>query len=169
MSSFYVRCLAALVLVFTVAAPTLARPVKVGEAAPKFTITTFDNRKVKLDDLRGKVIVINYWATWCGPCKREMPLLDVFQRQFKDKGLEIFSITTEDSVPKKQLREVGSVLSFPLASSLRGNGYGLQNAVPTNYVIDRSGIVRHSKAGAFELDELNALLLPLLREPAPSL
>jgi len=74
---------------------------------------------------------------------------------------------TEDSVPKRQLREVESLLSFPLASSLRGSGYGIQNAVPTNYVIDRKGMVRYSQAGAFELDELNALVLPLLRESAP--
>jgi len=163
-----VKCLAALAMVLTGVTPASARPVKVGEQAPKFTITTFDNRKIKLEELRGKVIIINYWATWCGPCKREMPLLDVFHRKLKDKGLEVFSITTEDSVPKRQLREVESLLSFPLASSLRGSGYGIQNAVPTNYVIDRNGIVRHSQAGAFELDELNALVLPLLREPAPN-
>jgi peroxiredoxin len=96
-----------------------------------------------------------------------MPLLDAFRRKYKDQGLEVFAITTEDSVPKKQLREVESLLSFPLATYLNGKGYGILTGVPTNYVIDRNGIVRHAQAGAFDLESLNGLLIPLLREPAP--
>ena len=149
-------------------APKSAGP-GVGQAARPFTVTTFARQKVSLADLRGKVVVINYWATWCAPCKAEMPMMDVVHRRFRDNGLEIFAVTTEGSVPPYQLRRVASLLSFPLATKLSGPGYGAINgAVPTSYVIDRNGTLRYAKAGAFTLDSFQAVILPLLREPAPA-
>ena len=141
----------------------------VGQPAQPFTITTFAKQKVRLADLRGKVVVINYWATWCAPCKAEMPMMDAVHRRFQDNGLEIFAVTTEDSVPPYQLRRVASLLSFPLATKLAGLGYGAINgAVPTSYVIDRNGTLRYAKSGAFDLESFQAVILPLLREPAPA-
>jgi thiol-disulfide isomerase/thioredoxin len=160
--------LALLLVAIVQVRPAAAAVAKVGKPAPKFTIHTFDNREFTLDQLRGKVVVINYWATWCGPCRKEMPLLDLFERHFRDNGLEVFAITVESSIPKSKRGELEKLLSFPLASKLSGSGYGIMHAVPTNYVIDRSGIVRYAKAGAFELDDLNSILVPLLREPAPA-
>ena len=149
------------------AAPALARPAKVGQPAPDFTVVTFDKKKVKLSDLRGKVVVLNYWATWCGPCKAEMPMMDAYRRRFGKHGLDIYAVTTEDSVPPRQLKELASVLSFPLASRLGGGGYGVLGAVPTNYVIDRRGVVRHAQAGSFSEAEFRELIIPLLQEPEP--
>ena len=141
----------------------------VGQPARAFTITTFGHEKVKLADLRGRVVVLNYWATWCGPCKHEMPMMDAVNRRFHGQGLEIYAVATEDSVPPFQLRKVASLLSFPLATRLSGSGYGtIDGAVPTSYVIDRSGTLRYAKAGAFNLDSFQAVVLPLLREPAPT-
>jgi thiol-disulfide isomerase/thioredoxin len=141
----------------------------VGQPARAFTITTFGHDKVKLADLRGKVVVLNYWATWCGPCKHEMPMMDAVNRRFHGQGLEIYAITTEDSVPPFQLRKVASLLSFPLATRLSGSGYGaIGGAVPTSYVIDRNGTLRYAKAGAFDLESFQAVVLPLLREAAPA-
>lgn len=155
-------------LVLLGAAPKAPEP-GVGQAARPFTVTTFAKQKVRLADLRGKVVVINYWATWCAPCKSEMPMMDVVHRRFHDNGLEIFAVTTEDSVPPYQLRRVASLLSFPLATKLSGPGYGAINgAVPSSYVIDRSGTLRYAKAGAFTLESFQAVILPLLREPAPA-
>lgn len=149
------------------AAPAAAGPAKVGKPAPNFTITTFDKRKVSLAELKGKVVVINHWATWCGPCKAEMPMMSGFHRRFKDQGFEIFGITTEDSVRPAALRKVAEALSYPLATRISGGGYPLVNkALPTSYVIDRKGVVRHAKSGSFDGPEFAALILPMLREPA---
>jgi peroxiredoxin len=146
-------------------APAAAAPAaKVGQAAPDFALTTFDKRKLKLSDLRGKVVVINYWATWCGPCKSEMPMMSAVHHRLKDQGLEIFGVTTQDSVPDYMLKKLASVLSYPLVSRFKGGAYPILDGVPTSYVIDRRGIVRYAKAGAFEGSDFATLVLPLLRE-----
>jgi thiol-disulfide isomerase/thioredoxin len=155
----------ALAAAFLVCAP--AQAANVGKPAPQFTVTTFAKQKVTLDELRGKVVVLNYWATWCGPCKAEMPMMDSFHRRYKDKGFEIFAVTTEGSVPQFRLKKLDSQLSFPLASKIKGKGYGtIGDAVPTSYMIDRKGMLRYAKAGAFSEDEFRKLILPLLAEPA---
>lgn len=139
---------------------------KVGEAAPPFSLVTYDKHKVTLADLRGKVVVINHWATWCAPCKAEMPMMSAFHQRFKDRGFEIFGVTTEDSVPAFQLKRVAEVLSYPLVRTFSGN-YPVLDGVPTSYVIDRRGIVRYAKATAFTGDEFIRLIVPLLNEAPP--
>lgn len=124
-----------------VAAAFLAGPVaaapKAGVAAPEFTLTTLAKRKVKLSELRGKVVVVNYWATWCAPCKAEMPMMHEYFRANQARGLEMFGVTTEDSVPAFKLQKLASLLSYPLAAKING-GYGaIGNAVPSTYIIDR--------------------------------
>ncbi len=155
----------AVAAVLLAAQPALAQP-KEGDAAPGFTLKLFDGSKKKLEDYRGKVLVINYWATWCGPCKSEMPMMSGFHRKFQDKGFEIVGVVTQDSVPKDKLKRVESLLSYPLASELKGNYGTVNNAVPTTYVIDRKGRVRSAKAGVFTAESFNALVVPLLNEPA---
>lgn len=145
--------------------PVGAAP-KIGAAAPAFTITTFNKKKVTLAEMRGKVVVINHWATWCGPCKSEMPMMSNFHARYKQHGFEIFGVTTEDSVQPHALKKVAAVLSYPLARGIKGN-YPILKGVPTTYVIDRAGVLRFAKAGSFETQEFIDLIIPLLREPAP--
>jgi thiol-disulfide isomerase/thioredoxin len=141
-------------------------PATIGKPAPPFSLTTFDKRKLKLADLQGKVVVINWWATWCGPCKAEMPMMSAFHRRHKEEGFEIFGVTTEDSVPPYMLKRVSAALSYPLALRFSGVDYPILNGVPTSYVIDRRGILRYAKAGAFDQEDFDNVILPLLREPA---
>jgi len=150
----------------TIAAPAAAKPAKVGQLAPPTVITTFDKQKVDLASLKGKVVVINHWATWCGPCKAEMPMMSAFHAKMKAQGFEIFGVTTEDSVQPFQLKKVAAVLSYPLARKLTGNGYPILSGVPTSYVIDRKGVVRYAKAGSFQPKEFIDLIVPLLNEKA---
>lgn len=156
---------AAFAVAAAIASAAAAAPAKVGKAAPNATITTYDKKQVKIADLKGKVVVINHWATWCGPCKAEMPMMSNFHKRFKDKGFEIYGVTTQDSVPPRMLREVATALSYPLALRITGNGYPILKGLPTTYVIDRKGIVRHTKQGAFGTQEFIDLIVPLLNEP----
>ena len=137
-----------------------------GFAAPPFTLTTFDKRKVTLAEMKGKVVVINYWATWCAPCKAEMPMMHRYFKANQARGLEMFGVTTEDSLSKTQLKTVSALLSYPLSNRMTGNYGSIDNAVPSTYIIDRKGVVRHAKKGAYTDREFKAALDPLLAEGA---
>jgi cytochrome c biogenesis protein CcmG/thiol:disulfide interchange protein DsbE len=145
-----------------------ARTPQVGEQAPNFELTLVNGQKVALADLRGEVVVLNFWATWCVPCRAELPTLDSYYKIQKGHGLRVFAVTTQDSLSERKLRELFGAMTIEPIHKLKGPYAYIDNAVPTNFVIDRAGKVRYAKAGAFNLDTLNAVLIPLLREPAPA-
>ncbi|WP_353230141.1 TlpA disulfide reductase family protein [Novosphingobium sp.] len=154
------------------ALPLVALPLaahanpKVGQIAPDARFETVTGQKFDLASLRGQVVIINFWATWCVPCRQELPLLDAYYRKQKDYGLVVLAATTEDSVPEYQLKKLFGIMAITPLRRLKGP-YAPLEGVPTNYVIDRAGVVRYAEAGAFSLESLNDVLVPLLRE-APS-
>ncbi|HEU0044942.1 TlpA disulfide reductase family protein [Sphingomonas sp.] len=133
---------------------------KVGQMAPDAEITVVDGTKLKLSELKGEVVVLNFWATWCAPCKKELPLLDTYYKIQKKRGLRVFAVTTEGSIPLFRLKKVLAMLTIDSAKKISGP-YGRVTAVPTNYIIDRSGRLRYGKASALDLDDLNPELVPL--------
>ncbi len=160
---------AGLVVLGSVAAPVGAggTSVKVDQPAPDFTLTLIDGTKVTRDDLRGQVVVLNFWATWCVPCRTELPTLDAYYAARQNVGLRVFAVATEDSLPLFQLRKLFAAMHIPSAKKIKGP-YDTLGGVPTNIVIGRDGRVRYAKAAAFDLDSLNELLVPLLNERAPA-
>ena len=149
------------------ATPALAAP-KVGKPAPHFDASTFGGKTIKWSEMKNKVILLNYWATWCGPCRIELPLIQSYVRNKASPDLLVFAITTEDSVPDNLLKPLAKVLSFPLVHAISSWSYGIiDNSVPSNYVIDKSGILRYAMAGAFEYEGLEEVVTPLLNEDAP--
>lgn len=159
--------LAASLSLLTLSWPAIAKAPKVGSPAPDVELTLQDGSRVQLSQLRGQVVVLNFWATWCVPCRTELPTLDTYYRLQRSHGLRVFAVTTEGSVPQSRLKTLfGSMTMTPL-KRLKGPYAPIKGAVPTNYVIDRAGVIRHAAAGAFDLDALNRILVPLLRERAP--
>ncbi len=147
--------------------PALAKAV-IGQPAPKFSLTTFDHHHVKLAELAGKVIVLNYWAVWCGPCKAELPMIDAYVRKRGGDDLKVFAVTVDDTVSDNALKPLASVLSFPLVTRIDSMSYGaIDGAIPTNYVIGRDGTLRYAKAAAFSYDSFAATVEPLLAEAVP--
>lgn len=160
--------IAALVLALA-ASSASATLLKVGEPAPNAELVLANGQRVHLSDLRGQVVVLNYWATWCAPCKTELPLLNGYYVAASQRGwpLKIFAVATEDSVPKYELKHLFSVLSISPTDRIKGGPFAEVDGLPTNYVIDKAGVLRYAKAGAFDLDGLNSILVPLLNEHAP--
>lgn len=149
-------------------AGTSAHADEVGKPARPYKIYLLDKSMVSSDQLKGKVVIVNRWATWCTPCKAEMVVFENYLRTHPGSDLKIYAVTTELTVPSEKLKPLQGLLHYPLGLSVLGWGYGIKNAVPTSYVIDRAGIVRFAAAGAFNEQSFDALITPLLEQPAPA-
>ena len=167
MKRFFSAAVAAILIALS--GPTSAASLKIGKPAPNFDLQLVDGRHIRLSDLRGQVVVLNFWATWCGPCREELPLLDAYYKAAvrRNYPLRIYAITTEDSLPESRLKSLFAVMAIPSARRVKGGSFEDVIEVPTNYVIDRSGVLRYWKSGSFDLETLNKVLVPLLNEPAP--
>jgi thiol-disulfide isomerase/thioredoxin len=169
MMSMTKRLLSVLVLCLLAAwVPAHGQELVINRPAPDFSARTFDGRDVTMADYKGQVLIINFWATWCGPCKKELPLLDGYYAEAEKRGygLKVLAITTEDSIPINDLRPLAKQVSFDMARHFHGP-YRVLKGVPTNYIIDRNGVLRYAKADAFDIDKLNEVLIPLLQEAGP--
>ena len=157
---------AALILLAAFSVPLAARAndrIEVGKRAPDFRAKTFDGREISLADFKGRVLIINLWATWCKPCREELPLLFSYYKMRREVGLDVIALATEDSVPANKLKPLANLAGFPFVRRMHG-AYDIIGGVPTNYIIDRNGIVRYAAAGGFTLELLNELLVPLLND-----
>jgi cytochrome c biogenesis protein CcmG/thiol:disulfide interchange protein DsbE len=127
----------------------------VGREAPDFTLSTVSGETLQLSDLRGKAVVLNFWATWCGPCQREMPVLEAASQRFADK---VVFLAVDQGEPQDivvpYLEELGITFTVPLDEEMKvGDRYHIQG-MPTTFFIDEEGIIRHLWVG-----EMNALIL----------
>ena len=122
-----------------------------GFSAPDFTLDLLDGGQVTLSDLRGKAVLINFWATWCPPCRAEMPAIEAVYRSHKDLGLEVLAVNTtnqdDQAAASAFVQELG--LTFPVP--LDGTGavsasYNLRG-LPSTYFIDRHGVIRSVVVG----------------------
>jgi peroxiredoxin len=145
--------------------------VAVGEPAPPLEATQLDGKHFSLSANRGKVVIVNFWATWCAPCREEMPALDAFYKKHKAEGVEVIAISADDPADRKLVNTVMSAFSFPAAmrDDTRYGGYGWLRHIPLTFVIDRQGILRRdawTAAPKVDAAVLDAEVLPLLAAPA---
>ena len=136
--------LALLLLLPGMAGQAWAKGLEVGAPAPSIEATLLDGSRFSLAQARGKVVVVNVWATWCGPCRAEMPALDTFYKAHRDEGLVVLAISADDPGDIAQVRTVMRDFSYPaaMADDAKIAGYGRLWRVPLTFVIDRDGILR---------------------------
>lgn len=131
---------------------------KVVTAKLNFTLKDQGDRKVKLTDFKGKVIVLNFWATWCGPCKTEIPAFVELQTRYESQGVQFVGVSVDDPVAKLRPYIAELSMNYPVLQG-RSNGglldaYGPLAAVPTTYLIKRDGSVCKRHSGEVSKDVL---------------
>jgi len=136
----------------------------INNAAPELVLSELGGETFDLTKLRGKVVMVNYWATWCAPCKKEMPVLNSFYRRYHDQGLVIIGISADRPQDFPRMRRVSGTLAYPTSTldRISLDGFGPPTGFPLTYVIDRDGIVRDQFIDVRE-DLLRDVVLPLLR------
>ena len=137
-----------------------------GEKAQEFTLTTFDGEEIKLSDLRGKVVLVNFWASWCNPCEDEAPDLEAAWRQYEPTGEVVFlGVDYTDTRPKALEYLDKFDITYPNGPDLGtriSHAYRI-SGVPETYIIDKDGVVAYTKIGPFQnLAEIQSMIDPLL-------
>lgn len=122
-------------------APLQAASLQVGRAAPPATLKTLDGTNLTSTQYLGKVVILTFWATWCVPCREELPLLSAYAKAHADEGLVVLGFSLDDPQNLQQVRAVSRTLAFPtgLLGSDRLAGYGRIWRIPVNFTIDRAG------------------------------
>ncbi|WP_440904354.1 peroxiredoxin family protein [Catenovulum sp. SX2] len=144
MNKFKKGCKAALVSISLLAVANNAWALEENQPAPDFTLKTVSGENVKLSEQKGQIILLNFWASWCGPCRKEMPALEDLHQQFSDLGVAVWGVNVEqDPEPGKGfLKEIE--VSFPIMFDSENTVTAAYDvaAMPTTILIDRDGKVR---------------------------
>jgi cytochrome c biogenesis protein CcmG/thiol:disulfide interchange protein DsbE len=147
----------------------------VGALAPDFELQSVDGRTVKLSDLRGNAAVVNFWATWCQPCKLEMPWFEELHQKYKEQGLEMIGINTDDYISSKDsvrdevakfAKELGVTYTILRGKESVVDAYGGAQFLPTTFYVDRQGKVVANVAGITGKDEIEGNIKKALSAPA---
>ena len=135
----------------------------IGMPAPPLVLTTLVGSTFDLGKLHGKVVMINYWATWCAPCRKEMPKLDAFYKKYQSQGLEIVGISIDFERDLEKARKVAHTVAYPtaVAKSIIDDGFGIPKAVPITWIVDADGKV-HDRFIEVRDELLNEVVVPLL-------
>jgi len=117
--------------------------LKMGKPAPPLVLHTLDGQAISTDSLRGKVVILTFWATWCAPCREELPLLSAYAAQHAGQGLEVLGFNLDDPADLPAVRKIAASLSFPvgLLGSAWAGEYGRIWRLPVSFTIDRSGLL----------------------------
>lgn len=139
----------------------------VSQQAPEFALNNLEGKQVKLGDYRGKVVLLNFWASWCLPCKEEMPLIQAAYEKYREHGLVVLGINMTDLDDRKAIdrfvQETG--VTFPILLDESGSvsdDYRIIS-IPTSFFIDRTGMIQHFQMGAMSAKQLQEYLDEMLK------
>lgn len=131
---------------------TAVAKVGVGHAAPAYAATTMDGTPISLADKKGEVVLLNVWATWCKPCRQEIPALDSLHREFAARGLTVAGVSIDVIDDTARIagfaRELGASYALWLDPDDRVSNTFRAIGVPSTYLIDREGVLRWQHMGA---------------------
>ena len=141
------RCILPLLAAWSFALAVQAQTID----APSVTFITIEGQKISLHEMRGKVVLVNFWATWCPPCRAEMPAIEKVYRAYKDLGLEVLAVNTTDQDSETDAAAFVDelALSFPIPLDRTGDvsaAYSLRG-LPSTYFIDADGVIRSVVVG----------------------
>jgi peroxiredoxin len=137
--------------------------------APDFALKDANGKLVHLTDYQGKVVLLDFWATWCGPCKVEIPWFMEFQRKYKDRGFEVVGVSMDDDgwktiTPYVEQKKIN--YRVVLGDDKTGDQYGGLEALPTTFVIDRNGRIASIHVGLTDKKDFSDAIEKLLEDPA---
>ena len=154
------------------ASASLGAELESGKPVAAFRITTLAGVQISPSSQRGRVLVVNLWATWCAPCRQEMPAIEAFYRKYRQRGVDVVAISVDD---RSEIAEIGKLMaaySFPAALAVDSDmkAFGRVRHVPATFVIDRDGVLRRNgwaDAGLVDLATLENFVEPLLHPASP--
>jgi thiol-disulfide isomerase/thioredoxin len=138
-----------------------AKAVAKGSVAPDFQLTSLDGKELKLSDFRGRAVIVNFWATWCGPCKIEMPWFVELNKKYAPQGLTILGVAMDDSGQgeiAKFAKEMGVNYPILIGKEKVGDAYGGVPGLPTTFYIDRNGKIMDRVVGIVGRSEIEAAI-----------
>ncbi len=138
-----------------------AAPAEIQKAAPEFTGTTLEGKVIKLSHYKGKVVLLDFWASWCGPCKREFPFLVQLHHALKDQNFTVIGINVDTDRSKAERFLAGQKVKpdFPIVFDGKGKiaeRYQLQG-MPTTILIDKNGVIRYRHTGFRDKDRAEVI------------
>ena len=130
---------------------------RIGSTAPDFTLPTVDSREISLSDYRGRPVILNFWATWCGPCRYEVPAFKAFYERYPEEEVVIIAVNTQDDPDSARGYAIADKLKFVIPVDPRGtvaNKYNVRG-MPTTFFINGAGVITSIKIGPFlSIDEM---------------
>lgn len=144
------------------------KPETQRKPAPNFSLKDADGKLVNLTDFRGKVVLVNFWATWCGPCEAEIPWFVEFEKKYKDRGFAVLGVSMDDDGWKSVRPYVASHkinYRIVIGSEVVSQQFGDINALPTSFVLDREGRIASSHEGLIDKVDYQNEIVKLLEAP----
>jgi len=148
-------------LAFSLAAPVVSE----AKQAPAFTVKTLDGKPLKLSDLRKRPVIVDFWATWCGPCRASMPHLSTMQTRYEKQGLAVIGLSVDETGSKtvqKYANSLGVKFTLAMANDEVLDAYGPIRSIPTTFFINRKGDIVRRVVGYIDGDTMEDYVKEIL-------